>query len=146
MFELTNYKGVVNLKALRIRRILCVMMALAVVATIIAPIGSFTAFASTQVEGEYKYIVSDDGAIITGYLGDGGDVVLPDTLGGYPVTGINDSAFWMNEDVTSIYAPDVTYIDYGAFEQCTNLKTAYFPSLTKIGAFAFNGCMSLEEI
>ena len=41
----------------------------------------------------YTYTVSNDKATITGYTGPGGDITIPDTLGGYAVTSIGYSAF-----------------------------------------------------
>lgn len=56
------------------------------------PVGVLNAFALE--DGMYKYKIENGGAVITEYLGAGiNTVVLPSSLGGYPVTGIDKSAF-----------------------------------------------------
>ncbi|MBO4932817.1 MAG: hypothetical protein J6I42_11605, partial [Clostridia bacterium] len=47
------------------------------------------------LSGDFMYMVNDDkvSVTITEYLGDGGDVVIPETLEGYTVTAIGESAF-----------------------------------------------------
>jgi len=39
-------------------------------------------------DADFSYTVSDGKATITGYSGPGGDLVIPSTLGGYPVETI----------------------------------------------------------
>ena len=47
-----------------------------------------------DTEGEYTYTVSaENTATITNYTGSDTELVIPDSLGGYPVTGIGESAF-----------------------------------------------------
>jgi len=49
---------------------------------------------SEVTEGNFKYTVEDGETTITQYIGDSKkDVTVPDTLGGYPVTAIDDYAF-----------------------------------------------------
>ena len=62
---------------------------------------------------------------VTGYEGTGGEVVIPETHNGLPVTSIGDYAF----------------------EDCTSLTSVTIPdSVTSIGGRAFYGCKSLESI
>jgi len=57
-------------------------------------------------ESDYDWIVNDDGgATITGYNGGGGEVVIPDTLGGFTVTEIASSAF-AGKGLTKVTIPD----------------------------------------
>jgi hypothetical protein len=50
--------------------------------------------ATAETEGDYEYYVLDDGtAEITKYKGKGGDIAIPSSLGGYPVTSIGYDAF-----------------------------------------------------
>lgn len=65
-------------------------------------------------EYPYTYDVVNGGAVITsfdnGYLG---DIVVPDTLGGYPVTGIDDYVFYDAGAYCSITLPDsITSLGY----------------------------------
>ncbi len=73
-------------------------------------------------ENTYTYEVTAGEAIITGYTGAGGDVVIPSTLGGYPVTSIGREALSFCYSITSITIPDsVTSIGIWAFLNCSNL-------------------------
>ncbi len=81
--------------------------------------------------GDYIYDPNEAGdAVVTGYMGGGGDVVIPGTLNGCTVTGIASYAFAATADqdyansVTAITVPDsVQAIGFGAFsgENLTNI-------------------------
>ena len=94
----------------------------------------------------FKYVINEDGesVTVTGYEGDEtGDFVIPDTLGGLPVTIIGDEAFAdMSNFKGSLTIPDsVTTIGQGAFYSCkgfTGLKIGN--SVTTIGQDAFYDC------
>src|SRR5438445_6062883 len=47
------------------------------------------------VQAQFDYVTNDDNTItITGYTGPGGDVTIPNTINGLPVTFIGDYAFY----------------------------------------------------
>jgi len=82
--------------------------------------------ATEYTDGYFTYTVSNGEATITDCdTSISGDVVIPDTLGGYLVTSINGSAF----------------------RDCTKIKRIVVPnSVTSIGAWAFYNCNNLEEM
>ncbi len=99
--------------------------------------------------GDYKYSVVDGKAVVHDLRNDlRGDVVIPDTLGGYPVAAVGYGAFGESFDITSVVVPDgTTVIDGSAFYMCTSLRSVTIPdSVRVIGANAFNFCSSLESV
>jgi len=97
---------------------------------------------------DYTYIVENGEATITGYTGTGGDVTIPATLGGYPVTTIGDEAFYSCRGMTSVTIPDsVTTIGGWAFDSCENLTSVTIPdNVTTLGNGAFAYCSSLTSV
>ena len=87
-----------------------------------------------------------DGQLL-GYYGDGGDIVIPNT-----VTIIAPEAFKDNDNVTSVTIPgSVQVIGYNAFEGCTALESVYFADPVNgadltIRVSAFIDCPKLSEI
>lgn len=98
--------------------------------------------------GTWYYIVEDGGATLTNYDGDGESFYLPDTLGGYPLKVIGESACAYLDWLTEVDIPDsVVEICYGAFEMCTFLKTVNMgDNLEVIGEAAFRGCEFLTDV
>lgn len=88
-------------------------------------------------ESNYLYRVEDNAAIIEKYLGEGGSIVVPEKLGGYPVEQIEYNAISDND-----YAYDDTYCK--SFDYTTSLSLPsnvsefntsynyYLPKLTSI--------------
>ena len=77
-----------------------------------------------------------------------GDLTVPSTLGGLPVTGIAGSAFENCTGLTSVKIPEgVTSIAYGAFSGCSALTSVTLPqSLLTVDNAAFIYCTSLETV
>ena len=97
----------------------------------------------------YTYVVNDGKATI--FAADesiGGDIVIPSSIGGYPVVSIGYGAFFKCNDLTSITIPDsVTSIEDWAFYECKNLQSVAIGSVVAfIGKQAFFGCEKLKNI
>lgn len=114
-------------------RILSLTVALIMLLTLATPIGG--AYADT--EGDYTYTVTDSKATITGYTGTDNNLVIPDTLGGYPVTEIGSNAL-REKGLIGVTLPNtlVTIGDYAfIFDQINTLDIP--DSVTSIGKSAF---------
>lgn len=87
----------------------------------------------------FDYSIANGEVTITAYNGPGGDVTIPDTIEGLPVTSIGDHAFF-DSGLTSVMIPtSVTSIGADAFENCDSLASVSIPfSVTSIGDYAFN--------
>lgn len=101
----------------------------------------FETTASAATEGNYVYIVEDGEATIT-YCDTSvsGELVIPDTLGGYPVTSIGGYAFSHCTGLTSVTIPDsITSIGHEAFRDCTGLASIKIPdNVSSIGCDVFS--------
>lgn len=81
---------------------------------------------SAAEEGNYQYEIVDDHAVITKYVGNEAEVVIPDTLGGYPVTEIGVGAF-NEKPIRIIQLPNtLEKIEKGAFAW-TKIETIFIP-------------------
>ncbi len=109
----------------------------------------FAAPSSALTSGDYEYelINGDSEVMITGYTGAGGDMTIPDTIEGLPVTYIGDLAFDNLASLTSVALPSgVETIGVAAFEYCTNMMHISMPEVTAIGDRAFRYCTGLSSL
>lgn len=83
----------------------------------------FSLLDAEGVEAEFEYTTNASAATLTRYIGTGGDVEIPTTLGGRPVMTIAAGAFANCRSVTSVtFTETVTSIEAGAFAGCENLE------------------------
>ena len=108
------------------------------------PVGGYRG----SVSGQYQYIVSGSGAVITKYNGTASDVVIPDTIGGRKVVEIAGGAFANNKKVETVTMPNsVSYIGPLAFANCAALKSVKMSDETvRIASKAFKSCSNLETL
>ena len=92
--------------------------------------------------------IDETTAAISGYNGTDAVVVIPETVGGYTIVEIGESAFESNTVITSVTLPStVTSIGNYAFRNCTNLDTIILSTnLQEIGIEAFEGCTKLTGV
>ncbi len=122
----------------KIKKMLSVALALIMTFSMFAGIG-LTANAGNDAD-LFKYEIKNQSVTITGYNDlCVGDIIIPDTIEGYPVTKIGDDAFANCDSITSITFPEsVTTIGKNAFSRTRNLKNVYLPNnLTSIEEMAF---------
>jgi hypothetical protein len=93
-------------------------------------------------QAQLQYTIADGQVTITNYTG-GGQVTIPSTINGYPVTAIGTNAFQYRYLLSSVTIPDsVTNIGDGAFLNCFGLTNfdvnASNPSYASVSGVLFN--------
>ncbi|MBQ1186809.1 MAG: leucine-rich repeat domain-containing protein, partial [Clostridia bacterium] len=137
------------------KKLLSVVLTIALLLSIL-PTGIFSITASAATEYKYNYYtytVSNNEATITDYDSyySSGDITIPNSLGGYKVVAIGDSAFSYCSKLTSVTIPNgVRTIGSYAFSRCSSITKIKFSdstesNLTSIGSYAFSGCTSLAS-
>ena len=124
---------------------------------------------AVTVDYEFSFNEVDKTATVTGYSGEGGQLVIPDTVvvkagtteivaldsdakegeEAYTVTAIGNNAFEGNTSITGIsFAGDsVSLIGSSAFYNCKGLMDLSLPEgLEKIENYAFQNCSSLSGV
>lgn len=135
---------------------------------------SMSAFALTEGDWEFKLLNNE--VTITKYIGDGGAVVVPETIAGLPVTNIvgengsgegifkdcevtsleikakikefSRALVWKQKNLEKVILPEgLEVIGDMAFYQCERLKEVNIPSTVKrIDSDAFKYCSSLNTV
>ncbi len=97
-------------------------------------------------EGDFKFDPSM--GTITGYYGPGGEVIIPDKIGGIDVIAIGEQVFSHCYSLTSVIIPDsITNIGLAAFAYCSGLTSINIPEgITIISESAFASCSKLTSI
>ena len=124
--------------------LLCVLLL-----AMIVPLSAIPVAADTVDVSRLSYEISDGEVIITGCVeSTAGDLVIPDTVEGYPVTTIGYRAFYECQSLTTVIIPDsVKEIGEYAFFACTSLTSVTIPdSVKEIGERAFVDCTSLTSV
>ena len=103
---------------------------------------------SSVSQAQFLCTTNDGTTTITKYKGNGGSVVIPDTINGLPVGGIGNGAFWNVRSLTSITIPNcVTNVGDGAFMNCFSLTNVLIRSNgVTIADNAFFNCPSLTTV
>ena len=114
------------------------------------PLGALpTLSVAAATYGNFTYQIVDGKITITDCEDSiWGDLAIPDTINGYPVTAIGMYAFDNCRYLNSVTSPDsVTTIGIGAFDDCDYLTSVTIPdSVTTIGGGAFESCINLKSV
>ncbi|MBQ3001719.1 MAG: leucine-rich repeat protein [Bacilli bacterium] len=102
-------------------------------------------------ENGFQYIVKDDKAIITRYVGKEAKVVIPNEIGGYTVTELGKKVFRNVQSLSEveIAALNVTHISEQAFYNCGGLTKVTFAldsTVTHIEKSAFEKAATLNTV
>jgi Flp pilus assembly protein protease CpaA len=99
------------------------------------------------LHAQFTFTTNNGAITITGYIGSGGSVVIPDTTNGYPVTSIGSFAFNGSSLTNVTIGANVTDIGQAAFSGCSSLTGITIPnSVINLGMQAFAYCRSLTEV
>lgn len=100
------------------------------------------------VHAQFIFTTNNGAITITQYTGPGGDVTIPDTVNGLPVTTVGQAAFYQVSSLTSVtFGTNVTTIANNAIFQCPSLASVTIPaSVTNIGTGPMIDCKSLAAI
>jgi hypothetical protein len=102
---------------------------------------------SAVAEAQFNYTTNNGAITITGYIGSGGAVTIPDTVNGLAVNHIGTGAFRGCSSLTSVSIPgSVIGIGDGAFSSSSVTSVTIPISVTVIGPGAFGGCTNLQTI
>ena len=104
-------------------------------------------FEMNQTDDGFKYILVNDDLLITGYVGDSNEIVIPNQINGETVTNIGKRAFYKSKASSITLPSNLLIIDDYAFYQCTRLQEITIPSsVLEIRSYSFLGCSTLRSI
>lgn len=95
----------------------------------------------------FTYVTNDSTVTIVAYSGPGGDIVIPSSIVGLPVTAIGDRVF-EDSSLTNLTLPNtLAWIGDSAFFRCIGLTNLTIPdSVTNIAGHAFKFCVNLANL
>ena len=113
-----------------------------------ASTGAVLTVTSASPAGDFNCMTNEGSITITGYKGPGGAVIIPDSIGGLPVTAVDGFAFYYSSSLTRVTIPgSVTSVLAYAFYACSSLSNVVFgSSVTNLGSPVFDSCASLSAI
>ena len=95
---------------------------------------------TTAAPQVYRYRINDRKAIITGIVGSESNIIIPATIDGFEVYGVDEGAFANAKIKSVVISEGVEVIDWFAFSNCGELSSITLPkSIKQIGYGAFDG-------
>ena len=115
------------------------------------PAASAESYFQPSVYDDLEYMISgyEDSyyIIITRYVGEGGDVVIPDTIEGYPVTELESSAFMDNQSIGKVTLPDsIVWFGKAVFAGSSVTEVNIPAELKILPDRTFENCTSLTGV
>ena len=97
---------------------------------------------------DFTYQIGNKGVIITKYIGNSNDVIIPNKIEGKKVTQIGEMAFVNCMSLKSVKIPNsVISIGNNAFSGCSSLENVKIPdSVTMLGGKVFYYCTALSNV
>ena len=128
------------------KKLLSVVLTMALLLCVV-PLGAMSVSAANV--SQLSYTISGDEVTITGCdLNALGNLYIPETIEGYPVTGIDAKAFENCDKLLKVVIPDsVTYVGSSAFDHCDNLTSVVVGNgITTISSHMFLDCANLTSV
>ncbi len=107
-----------------------------------------TAASTAPKEGYLSYYIANEFVTIIGCAPEAsGEIVIPDTIQGYPVLAIHSRAFTGVANITKVVLPQHLTTIVGTAFAYSGVESIVIPdSVTLIGDDAFMGCWKLREV
>ncbi|MDE6036139.1 MAG: leucine-rich repeat protein [Ruminococcus sp.] len=88
-----------------------------------------------------------DELILTEYTGNDENIVVPENIGGYTVTAIDNYVFRDNQNIKNVTLPDtINYFGSSVFRNSSLVSVNIPKSLNVIPGYSFNNCSELETV
>ncbi|MDE5860797.1 MAG: leucine-rich repeat domain-containing protein, partial [Ruminococcus sp.] len=85
--------------------------------------------------------------ILTNYTGTDETLVIPENIGEYTVTAIDDSVFQDNQNIKNVILPDsINYFGSGVFRDSSLVSVNIPHNLRLIPGYSFGNCSALETV
>lgn len=104
---------------------------------------------SNEIEIDGMVFISyyDNELYLKSYVGDGGDIVVPETVEGYTVTGILEGVFMYNKNIKAVSLPDtIDYFGSRIFFDSSVTSVNIPKNLHIIPYSSFSGCKKLKTV
>ncbi|MDE6671177.1 MAG: leucine-rich repeat protein [Ruminococcus sp.] len=90
---------------------------------------------------------SSNELILTDYTGTDETLVIPENIGEYTVTAIDDSVFQDNQNIKNVILPDsINYFGSGVFRDSSLVSVNIPHNLRLIPSYSFGNCSALETV
>ena len=101
---------------------------------------------TSPAETKKEYEFDSQKGVITKYLGNKTELVIPDEIDGVKVKGIASGAF-RNKNLTSVTLPkNLEFTEFGSFTNNNFSKIVFPDTMKSIGSYSFNNNKNLREV
>lgn len=97
-------------------------------------------------DADFRYEVRQNRAVITGYAGHEKRLVIPGSLGGYPVVSVGAGAFAQCTAETVVFPLSLQTIEAGAFADAAVSEIYLYDNIVSVNDYAFSGCGELKTL
>lgn len=106
----------------------------------------YAQWAKWSSERNFLWETQEGEAVITGYTGEEKTLVIPETLGGMPVTVIREGAFASCSAETAVLPRTMKTVEDGAFCSSALVTLYLFDNIETIGDAALSGCTGFTTL